>query len=112
MNFVSLVTHGLSAISVFGDIVGVRMLLASAAASVLLVLAIAAVLGIRLFTHQAIPGWATYASGTLGILFMQFIAIAISFTFFILSNRMNLGFLPMRDYSFFLAEIVDIYPCE
>lgn len=112
MNFVSLVTHGLSAIAVFGDIVGVRMLIGSLMGSILVALAIAAVAAIRFLTDLAIPGWATYAAGTLGILFMQFLAIAITFTFFILSSRMNLGFLPVRDYSFFVEEMVDIYPCD
>ena len=112
MNFVSLVIHGLSAISVFGDIVGVRILLASLTGSAIIALAIGAVLAIQLFTDRAIPGWATYASGTLCILLMQFLTVAISFTFFILYSRMNLGFLPMRDYEFFVAEMTDIYPCE
>ena len=38
MNFTALVSHGLSAISVFGDIVGVRLLIGSAAGSLLAVL--------------------------------------------------------------------------
>jgi hypothetical protein len=35
MNFVALVSHGLSAISVFGDIVGVRLMAWSLAGSLL-----------------------------------------------------------------------------
>ena len=110
MNFVSLVAHGLSAMSVFGDVVGVRILLVSLTGLILIVLAIAAVVAIGLFSDRSIPRWAAYACGTLGILFMQLLTVAISFTFFILSSRMNLGFLPVRDYSFFVAETVDIYP--
>jgi hypothetical protein len=87
----------------------VRVLIACLTGSILVVLAIAAVTAIRLLTDRAIPGWATYAAGTLGILFMQLLATAITFTFFILSSRMNLGFLPVRDSSFFVEETVDIY---
>jgi len=47
MNFVGLVTHGLSAISVFGDTVGVRLLIGSAIASFLLLGILALVLFIR-----------------------------------------------------------------
>lgn len=112
MNFVSLVTHGLSAISVFGDVVGVRLLLAALVGSTFVALIIAAVIAIWLFTDRAIPGWAPYACGTLGIMFLQFLAAAISFTFGILSSRTNLGFLPARDYEFFIAERIDIYLCE
>jgi glycosyltransferase involved in cell wall biosynthesis len=109
MNFVALVSHGLSAISVFGDIVGVRLLIASLAGSFLAALGIVLVGGIRLFTNLAIPGWATYATGTLAIIMIQLIAIATSFTFFVLSNRTNLGFVPLRDYSLFVEETAEIY---
>ena len=112
MNFVALVSHGLSAISVFGDIVGVRLLIASLSGSFLVALGIVFVALIRLFTNQAIPGWATYATGTLAIILIQLITIATSFTFFMLSNRTNLGFLPLRDYSLFVEEAVDIYSHE
>ena len=65
-----------------------------------------------LFTDRAIPGWATYETGTLAIILNQLIAIATSFTFFMLSNRTNLGFVPLRDYSLFVEEAVDIYSHE
>jgi hypothetical protein len=64
---------------------------------------------IRLFTDRAIPGWATYAAGTLAIIAIQMVTIATSFTFFVLSNRTNLGFLPLRDYALFVEEAEDIY---
>lgn len=40
------------------------------------------------------------------------VTIATSFTFFILSNRTNLDFIPLRDYSLFVKETVDIYSHE
>jgi hypothetical protein len=70
------------------------------------------VAAIRLFTNRAIPGWATYATGTLAIIAIQLISIATSFTFFVLSNRANLGFVPLRDYSLFVEEVVEIYSHE
>lgn len=112
MNFVSLVSHGLSAISVFGDIVGVRLMIWSLFGSVLAAFGIAAVLIVRFFTDRAIPGWATIAIGALVIIMIQFITIASSFTFFTLSNRTNLGFMPTRDYLLFVKETVDIYSYE
>jgi polyisoprenyl-phosphate glycosyltransferase len=56
MNFVTLAAHGISAISVFGDVVGVRLLIASMAGSLMAVLGIVAVVMARLFTDLAIPG--------------------------------------------------------
>jgi polyisoprenyl-phosphate glycosyltransferase len=112
MNFVALVSHGLSAISVFGDIVGVRLLIGSLLGSFLAGLGVIFVIAIRLFTNRAIPGWATSATGTLAIIMIQLITIATSFTFFMLSSRTTLGFVPLRDYSWFVAETVDIYSHE
>ena len=112
MNFVALVSHGLSAISVFGDIVGVRLLIGSLTGALLAGLGILGVVTIRLFTHWAIPGWATYTTGLLAIVLIQFIAVATSFTFIVLSNRVNFDFLPVRDYAPFVAESVDLYSHE
>lgn len=108
MNFPALVSHGLSAISVFGDIVGVRLLIGSLIGSLFAALGIVLVIIIRLFTQRAIPGWATYATGSLAIIMIQFVTIATSFTFFMLSNRTNLGFVPLRDYSLFVETVMDI----
>jgi polyisoprenyl-phosphate glycosyltransferase len=110
MNFVALVAHGMSAISVFGDIVGVRLLIGSMAGSFLAVLGILGVLFIRLFTHRAIPGWATQSVAGLTIIIIQFITIAMTFTFTLLSNRINLNFVPIRDYEMFVDSSQTIYP--
>jgi glycosyltransferase involved in cell wall biosynthesis len=109
MNFVALVSHGLSAISVFGDIVGVRLLIGSLTGSFLAGLTILLVTTIRVLTHRAIPGWVPIATGTLAIVMFQFVAIAASLTLLILSSRTNLGCVPIRDYSLFVEEAVDIY---
>lgn len=108
MSFVGLVTHGLSAISVFGDVVGTRLLVGSSVGSLLAAAGMVAAI-VRLFTHGAIPGWAAFAAGALAIIFVQFITMAAIFTFFMLANRTNLGFVPLRDYSLFIAEQADIY---
>ena len=109
MNFVSLVGHGLSAISVFGDVVGIRLLFSSIAGSFLAGLGILVVILIRFLTDRAIPGWATYVTGILVIIMIQLISIAASFTFFVLSSRTNFGFIPSRDYQLFVAETTDFY---
>ncbi|MGO9255922.1 MAG: glycosyltransferase [Bryobacteraceae bacterium] len=109
MNFVSLTAHGMSAISVFGDVVGVRLLIASMAGSLMAALGILAVIAIRIFTDRAIPGWATYSIGTLAIILLQLITMATSFTFTMLSGRMNFSFVPLRDYELFVAESREIY---
>lgn len=109
MNFVALVAHGLGAISVFGDVVGVRLLMISLLGFLLAGLGIFAVATVRFLTNWAIPGWATVAAGTLAVIMIQFITTATSFIFVVLSNRTNLGFLPARDYAGFVDETVELY---
>lgn len=102
MNFVSLVTHGLSAVSVFGETVGVRLLIGAAAASFLLIVALAAVVIVRLTTTLAIPGWATSAAGPLILALMSVITVSILLTLMVLASRNTMSFLPLRDYSWFV----------
>jgi polyisoprenyl-phosphate glycosyltransferase len=108
MNFVGLVTHGLSAISVFGDRVGVRLLVATAAAIALTVLGLATVLTLRFCTGLAIPGWATTAAGALVLLLLHLLTIACLFTFTVLNGRNGSSFLPARDYHYFVAELREV----
>jgi polyisoprenyl-phosphate glycosyltransferase len=109
MNFVALTAHGMSAISVFGDVVGVRLLVGSIIGSLLAIGGIVAVIAIRIFTSRAIPGWATYSIAALAIILIQFITMATSFTFAFLANRINLSFVPLRDYELFVDSFQDIY---
>jgi cellulose synthase/poly-beta-1,6-N-acetylglucosamine synthase-like glycosyltransferase len=112
MNFVSLTAHGMSAISVFGDVVGVRLLIVAMAGVVLAAMGIVAVTAIRMFTEYAIPGWATYSAGLLFVILFQFIILATTFTFTLLSNRINLTFVPLRDHELFLDSAETVYPHE
>lgn len=109
MNFVTLAAHGMSAISVYGDVVGVRLLVGSMIGSLMAAAGIVAVIAIRIFTNRAIPGWATYSIGALAIIFIQFVSLALSFTFTFLSNRINLSFVPLRDYELFVAGVQDVW---
>lgn len=109
MNFVTLAAHGMSAISVYGDVVGVRVLIASMFGSLMAAAGIVGVITRRVFTNRAVPGWATYAIGALAIIFIQFATLALGLTFTFLSNRINLSFVPLRDYELFVAGVHDIW---
>jgi polyisoprenyl-phosphate glycosyltransferase len=108
MNFVSLTTHGLSAMSVFADIIGVRLVLAVMAGSLLSVLGILAIFGMRWFATSALPGWATYSIIGLVIILIQLMTIATSFTFTMLANRTATDFVPLRDHEVFVAGVQDL----
>ena len=81
----------------FADVVGVRLLIGSLVGSVIAAIGIVIVVVIRLFTNQAIPGWAAYTAGTLSIILIQLVTIATCFTFFMLSARTAMAFVPRRD---------------
>jgi glycosyltransferase involved in cell wall biosynthesis len=94
MKLVSLITHGLGAISVFTDAVFVRILLASAGIFALAILAVIIVICIRLFTDLAIPGWATNVLGFAVLLSAQAVMLPIMIIFLQLSNRSSFQNIP------------------
>ncbi|QEH37996.1 putative glycosyltransferase YkoT [Aquisphaera giovannonii] len=110
MDLVALVTHGLSAMSVFGDRVGVRLILVLGLLTALAVVALAATVTIRLSTSLAIPGWATTASGLLVVFLSQLILLMTVFVFVALGGREGSSFLPARDYAYYIAGIDRIFP--
>jgi polyisoprenyl-phosphate glycosyltransferase len=102
MNVVSLVTHGLSAISVFSEVVSVRVLLATLYLGLVSVAGIFTVAGIRLLTPWAIPGWATYTTGLLLVMLLLVVMFAFLFSFTVLFYRKSAAMLPARDYPLFI----------
>jgi glycosyltransferase involved in cell wall biosynthesis len=112
MNFVSLVTHGLSAISVYSDVVGVRLLVMSALLALVTLGGICAAVIVRMATNWAVPGWASSMVGLLLILFVQAVMAAFVFSFMILGSRHGSTFLPRRDYSFFVGTLWTVHGPE
>jgi hypothetical protein len=109
MNFVALVIHGLSAISVFGEVVATRLLISACGMSILLIGALVAVIAVRLFTDHAVSGWATYTGGILMILLVLIATITSGFLLSVLSNRNMASFLPLRDAPFQIRDTKRIY---
>ena len=108
MNFVALIIHGLSAISVFGDIVGVRLLAAISTVILITLALLVIVVIVRVTTNLAIPGWATYTGALLLVLLLQAIMMSFQFIFLILHGRKSANFLPIRDYSHFVLRLWSI----
>lgn len=110
MGFTNLVIHGLSAISVYGDTMGVRLLVASSVLIGLILAGLAGVVAVRLLTSLAIPGWTTFMAGTLLVILFQAIMFSIIFSFIILGDRQGSTFLPLRDYRYFVGGVKTVYP--
>lgn len=109
MNFVGLVVHGLSALFANQEVVGTRLLVANMILSLLFVIAMTVVIVIRVSTRLAIPGWATTTLGLLLILMSQALIACFVLVFSIIMNRNQLGFLPVRDYSYFIHRQKSLY---
>lgn len=108
MNFVALVVHGLSAISVYSDVVFTRMVVtASTIVAGALALAGAAI-GVRLFTTLAVPGWATYVAGFLVVILLQAMMFVVALTFQILGARQQTTVVPQRDYGAYVGPVVEV----
>jgi polyisoprenyl-phosphate glycosyltransferase len=109
MNFVALVVHGLSAMAVFGDRIGVRLLIVVVIAMGLVIGALTAVICIRLFTSLAVPGWATYVTGFLLVILIQMFFVILAFAFVILAARDTASIIPSRDYIHLTGGVERIY---
>lgn len=105
MNFVSLVVHGLQAISVFVEVVAVRLLFLVCFVSA----ACAGLLGLALATPAlsgiGAPAWMGYALG--GVTFASVCVALGSFgvTLGLLAQRNSLDFIPARDYGYFVEGV-------
>src|SRR6266540_1819525 len=109
MDMVSLVVHGLSAMAVFGDRIGVRLLIVASLGMVLAGGALIGVVGIRMFTTLAVPGWATYVSGILLVMLIQMLLVVLVFAFVILGGRDAASFIPGRDYMYLTGGVRRVY---
>ena len=87
MNFVSLVEHGLGAISVFAVSAFIRISVASVVLGVASLLAAAGATWIRLNTDMHIPGWTTSMVGITLLISVQAFFIPVMMAFVLLSNR-------------------------
>jgi hypothetical protein len=110
MGLTGLVLHGLSAIAVHGDIIGVRALLATLVAIVVCLSGIATVVLIRTVTDLAIPGWASAVVGLLVAILLQAVLLSLVFIFVTLNSRDHAAVIPRRDYADYIAGETRLYP--
>jgi polyisoprenyl-phosphate glycosyltransferase len=95
MGFVGLVLHGLGAISVFAEIVFVRMLIASLAVLASAAVGAVIVVALKFLTDTAIPGWATNVMGFLVSIGFQAAMVPVLLAFIVLGNRSSIQVLPI-----------------
>ena len=102
MSVISLLLHGLGSIAVFAPIVGTRMLIVFSEFTLLFFVGILCIFSIKFFTDLAIPGWATYTTGILGLLIFQSLSLSLLFIFFILNSKNPSQPMPKQNYFLFI----------
>lgn len=104
MNFTSLVVHGLSGISVYAEVIFVRLLFLTLGLFLLSCVSIALVLSLRLFfpPQYATPGWASTVSFGVLILLVQALSFTLSFVLMLLNNRVQRLVIPVADYKYYV----------
>lgn len=105
MNFVSLVMHGLSAISVFSDEVIVRLLVILGS---LLTLSGLATIGVLIIDLSGSPmGWLLSDFVVLVTLLLASLFLTLVFALLILHGRHQSSFIPLRDGELFILETIE-----
>jgi polyisoprenyl-phosphate glycosyltransferase len=109
MNFVSLVLHGLSAVSVHLDTVAVRILIGSLFMILLAGLGAFIVLIIKLLSPEnASPGWATTLVTASVIVILQAFLSSLFLIFTVLNYRTQKHFIPAKEYSDFIEKVEEL----
>lgn len=109
MNFVSLVLHGLSAVSVLMDTTAVRLALFCVIMAVAAAFGIGVVVALKLFTDTSVPGWTSYLVSSFLIVILQAFLISLLLVFIVLSYRTQPQFIPARQYEDFVERVEPVY---
>ena len=104
MNFVALVIHGLQAISVFIEVVAVRLLLSVCVLAGGCAILFGLVVGAE-FSAFAAPAWSPYVLGGLLTVALGLALGSFSLTLGFLAQRNSLDFIPLRDYRLFVEGV-------
>jgi polyisoprenyl-phosphate glycosyltransferase len=109
MNYVSLVTHGLSAFSVFSEVVATRILIGGTIGFLIVTLLFAGLLALHSFLRFEPGNWTIAAVVLVFVAITNAVMMALSSAFGVLVRRDQLGFLPIRDASYFVSEYFPLY---
>jgi len=102
MRFTDLVLHGLRALSVYSELIGVRLLVFTVVMAAVLTVVFLTVLGLS--TSPA----AVAVTGLIALLLCQTLASTVAFVFLVLHGRSQPLFIPNRDYPHFVRDLTSL----
>ena len=103
MNSVSLVTHGLAAIAVFGETVGTRLFLFSLGVAGAVALTVVTLFAYGYLGAAGSPSWLGTVIVQVVSIGLIFLFLSVVFSLLVLNSRSRLDFLPARDFRYFVA---------
>ncbi|KAB7732500.1 glycosyltransferase [Rudanella paleaurantiibacter] len=113
MNFVSLILHGLSTVSVLMDTTAVRIALFCVLAAAASVVGIGLVVVVRFFTDfgpkPGVPSWGSFLVFSFLVVIMQAFLISLLLVFIVLTYRTQPQFIPAIEYQSFVERREVIY---
>lgn len=105
MNFNSLIIHGLSSIAVYFDYLSLKILRYSAYGIALCFISVLGILYQKLFTDQAIPGWASSLILIISGIILQLFSVTLIVLLLQLSSRKNISSPNPKIYKDFIEDI-------
>jgi hypothetical protein len=105
MRFSNLVAHGLSAIAVFGEVVGARLIIFFSGVTLIALSLLGILLGVRFLTPHPIPGWAPVAVGLLLLFGIQALLSILVLALIVLGDRSQARVIPLRDAELFIESV-------
>jgi hypothetical protein len=107
MSFIALVVHGLSALSVYSHVIGVRLLVVAGTLIVLTASSLVAMLVLQLVAVTPLPAWLPSVAALLLLLLSQAVTAASVFVFIMLAGRQGTTVIPLRDYKYFVHRFTE-----
>ncbi len=108
MGFSNLVAHGLSAIAVFAEVVGARLIIFFSGVTFLALCLLGLLAGIRIIGHQHIPVWAAIAVGLLILFAAQALLSILVLALIVLGDRSQARVIPVRDAEIFIESVTTL----
>ena len=102
MNFVALAVHGISSISVYTDVVLLRITVAMCILAICIFLGAVGIVVAKFAMAWAIPGWASYVFASMTIILLQTLIFAGLALFQFLSFRSMKAFVPASDVEVYI----------
>jgi glycosyltransferase involved in cell wall biosynthesis len=104
MTLQPLVLLGMSALSVYIDVILIRMVFATLIFAAVTGVVIVALLSLYLFTDWAIRGWTSILAGVLLAILLQVLFASVGASFLLLNNRSSIARVPLVELPVFVRE--------